>query len=234
MWTRLFVAALAPLLLAAVPLVAQQPPPKPKPTTPAPPAPKPTTAPKPAAAPAPAPAPAAAQAASATTAVRAISQVGKRRPEIEATGGVGYSIVDLGSWAGEGIVSNSKLAYWGAGRVFFPVGTSISVGVEVGYHYHFWWTTPSMGYSWVYTYDAAAAHAAVLLRLPLSPSFTADVGPAMHFFSGGTKPGVVGALMYHIPVGPSINIPVGVRADAIFTSPILIPVVLSAGVGIKL
>ena len=232
MRTRLFVAALAPLLLAAAPLVAQQQPaPKPQPTTPAP---KPTPAPTPAAAPAPAPAPAAARAPPATTAARAISQVGKRRPEIEATGGVGYSIVDLSSWAGEDIVSNSKLARWGAGRVFFPVGTTLSVGVEVGYHYHFWWTTPSIGNSWVYTYDAAAVHAAVLLRLPLSPGFTADVGPAMHFFGAGTKPGVVGALMYHIPVGLSINIPVGVRADAIFTNPILIPVVLSAGVGIKL
>jgi len=226
MRTLRIVAALAPLLICAAPLGAQQQPaPKPKPAAPA----KPTSAPIPAAAPAPAatPVPAAAS-------VSSLARIGTRRPQIEFTGGVGYAIVDLSSWAGEGIVSNSKLAYWGAGRVFFPVGTSISVGVEVGYHYHFWWTTPSMGYSWVYTYNAAAAHAAVLLRLPLSPAFTADVGPAMHFFSAGTKPGVVGALMYHIPVGPSINIPVGVRADAIFTTPILIPVVLSAGVGIRM
>ena len=226
---RSFVAVLAPLLIAFAPLGAQQQPapkPKPKPATPAP---------KPAAAPAPAPAAAApAHVPSATTAARAISQIGKRRVEIEGTGGVGFSIVDLSSWAGEAMVSNSKLARWGAGRVFFPVGTTLSVGVEVGYHYHFWWTTPSMGYSWVYTYSAAAMHAAALVRLPVGPSFTLDVGPAFHFFSAGTKPGVVGALMYHIPVGPNVNIPLGVRADAIFTTPMLIPVVLSAGVGIKL
>jgi len=227
---RSFVAALTLLLIAFAPLGAQQQPaPKPKPPTPAP---KPTTAPKPAA---PAPAAAApAQVPSAAPAARAISQIGKRHVEIEGTGGVGYSIVDLSSWAGETMVSNSKLAKWGAGRVFFPVGTTLSVGVEVGYHYHFWWTTPSMGYSWVYTYSAAAMHAAALVRLPVGPSFTLDVGPAFHFFSAGTKPGVVGALMYHIPVGPNVNIPLGVRADAIFTTPMLIPVVLSAGVGIKL
>ncbi len=229
MRTRSIVAAVAPLLIVATPMAAQQKPTAPTPApatvTPA----KPAAGPKPAAAPKPAPAP------SSPTAARAISQIGKRRPEIEATGGVGYSIVDLSSWAGETITSNSKLARWGAGRVFFPVGRTLSVGAEVGYHYHFWWTTPSLGgNSWVYTYNAAAVHAAALLRLPLSPGLTADVGPAMHFFSAGAKPGVVGSLAYHIPVGPNINIPVGVRADAILTSPMLIPVVLSAGVGIKL
>ena len=222
---RSLVAALTPLLIAFAPLGAQQQPaPKAKPATPAP---------KPAAAHAPAPAAAPAQVPSAASATRAISHIAKQRVEIEGTGGVGFSIVDLSSWAGEAMVSNSKLARWGAGRVFFPVGTTLSVGVEVGYHYHFWWTTPS-GYSWVYTYSAAAVHAAALVRLPVAPSVTVDVGPAFHFFSAGTKPGVVGALMYHIPVGPNVDIPVGVRADAIFTTPMLIPVVLSAGVGIKL
>ena len=219
MRTRMFVAALAPLLLAISPLVAQQQPPKPKPATPAP---KPAV---PVPAPAPAPSP--------TAATRAISQIGKRHVVVEATGGVGYSIVDLGSWAGETMADNSKLAYWGAGRVFFPVGATLSVGVEAGYHYHFWWSTPS-GYSWNYTYTAQAAHAAALVRMPLGTSVTLDVGGALHFFSAGTKPGVVGALLYHIPVAPTVDIPVGVRADAIFTSPMLIPVVLSAGVGFSI
>lgn len=221
--TRKIVAALAPLLICAAPLLARQQP-APKPAAPQP---KPTSTPKPAAVPAPV------AATAPVAAPRALAPVAARRPQLEFTGGAGYAIVDLGTWAGEGILSNSKVAYWGAGRVFFPVGTSLSVGAEVGYHYHFWWSSPS-GYGSTYTYSAAAMHAAALVRLPVGPSFTADVGPALHFFSAGVKPGVVGALSYRIPVGPNIVIPVGVRADAIFTTPMLIPVVLSAGVGFNL
>ena len=223
MRTRKIVAALAPLLICAAPLLARQQP-APKPAAPQP---KPASTPKPAAGPAPVVAPAPAAAA------RALAPAATRRPQIEITGGVGTAVVDLNSWAGETIASNSKLTYWGAGRVFFPVGTSLGVGAELGYHYHFWWSTPS-GYSWNYTYSAAAMHAAALVRFPVAPSFTLDVGPALHFFSAGLKPGVVGALSYRIPVGANIVIPVGVRADAIFTTPMLVPVVLNAGVGFNL
>jgi hypothetical protein len=224
MRARSLLAAVAPLVLAA-PLAGQQ-----KPVTPAPAATPAATpvAPKPAV-PKPTTVPASVPALGRAAAVLAPA----RRPQIEITGGIGTAVVDLGSWAGGTIASSSKLAYWGAGRVFFPVGTSISVGAELGYHYHFWWSTPS-GYSWNYTYSAAAMHAAALLRLPVAPSITADVGAALHFFSAGVKPGVVGALSYRIPVGPNIVIPVGVRADAVFTNPMVLPIVLNAGVGFSL
>ncbi len=222
MHTRTVVAALAGLLLAA-PVVAQQPtPPKGKPTTP-------TAAPAVTPAPAPKPAPAPSVVASSRT----VARVPARRPQLEVTGGVGTAVVDLNGWAGQTLADWNKMSYWGAGRVFFPLGATYSVGAEVGYHYHFWWSTPS-GSSWNYTYSAAAAHAAALLRVPRGRSITGDLGAGFHFFSAGVKPGLVGALSYRIPVGANLAIPVGVRADAIFTNPILVPVVLNAGVGFTL
>jgi len=212
MRARLF-AAVAPLLLAAVPATAQQKPATPPPTPAA--TPKPV-APKPAFAPA------------AVTPVVAPA----RRLRIELTGGVGTSVVDLSSWSGSSANDWSKLAYWGAGRIFFPLGTTLSVGAEVGYHYHFWYTSSS-GYSWNYNYPVAATHVGAMLRVPLAGGFTADVGGAMHFFNT-TRPGVLASLNYHIPIGRSVVIPIGVRADAIFTSPMVIPVVLNAGVGFSL
>jgi len=223
-WT--VVAALAPLLVAAAPLSArQQPAPKPQPAAPAP---KPA-APKPAA---PAPVPAAAPAPSSAAATRALSRIAARRPELEVTGGVGTALVDLSSWSGETMSDWSKTTYWGAARVFFPVGNTLSVGGELGYHYHFWWSTPS-GYSWTYNNSAAAMHAAALVRVPVGTAFTADMGVGFHFFSS-VKAGLVAAFSYRIPAGANLVIPVGIRADAILTDPILVPVVLNVGVGFRL
>jgi hypothetical protein len=216
---RSIIAAIAPLLLAA-PLVGQQ-----KPVTPAPAAtpvaPKPAV-PKPTTVPASVPAPARV----------AVVVAPARRPQIEITGGVGQTMVDLNTWSGSTANNWSKLAYWGAGRVLFPLGNSLRIGAEVGYHYHFWYTSSS-GLSYNYNYPVAATHVGAMVRFPLAGGFTADVGGAIHFFNS-VRPGVLAALSYRIPIGPSLVIPIGVRADAVFTNPMVMPIVLNAGVGFSL
>jgi len=205
MRVRTLVAALAPLLVA-VPALGQ----KPAPNLPKP---KPATG-----QPAPAqPAPAAAT---------------QSRMTFEVTGGVGYSIVDMKTWSGYTINNSSAMAYWGAARLIFP-GSGVRFGIEGGYHYHFWYNYYPGGTSYPYQYDVSAAHVAALVRLPLGAHGTFDLGGAMHFLTPNKFGGLV-ALMYHIPLGQALELPIGVRADAILTTPVLIPVVLSAGLGFKL
>jgi hypothetical protein len=79
-----------------------------------------------------------------------------------------------------------------------------------------------------------ATHVAGMVRLPVAPLFTLDLGGGMHFFNNaGTHPGALAALNFNVPAG-KLTIPVGVRADAIFTDPMLLPVVLNAGVRLSL
>ncbi len=171
-------------------------------------------------APAPAPKPAAAA-------------VAARPLQLEITGGLGITAVDVNTWAGRSANDWGTLAYWGAARLLFPVGATLRVGVEAGYAYHFWYNYYPGGVSWVYEYSVSATHVAGLIRLPLGPRVNADLGAGMHFFDGATKIGALGALSYDLVVG-NLVIPIGVRADLITTNPTLVPVVLKTGVRFSL
>lgn len=154
------------------------------------------------------------------------------RLTFEITGGVGYSIVDMNQWSGIPVNNWSNMVKWGAARLVFP-GSGMRFGIEGGYHYHFWYNYYPGGTSYPYQYEVSAAHAAGFVRMPLGARTTFDVGGAVHFFNS-TKFGALASLMYHIPLGANMDLPIGVRADAILTTPILIPVVVSAGFGFKL
>lgn len=204
MRTRRILAALAPLLIAAAPATGQKPVTGRKPARPSP------TAPLGAVAPAP-------------------------RLQIEITGGIGITVVNMDSWSSSTADDWGTINHWGAGRLLIPLGGGLRIGAEAGYHYHFWYTTHPAGVSYRYEYDVTATHVAGLVRLPLGPRFTADVGGGMHFFNNaGTHPGALAALTYHVPLGGSLTLPIGVRADAIFTDPMVMPIVLNAGLGFTL
>lgn len=193
-------AALAPLL-AVTPLMGQQ-----KPATPPPP---------PASPP-------------------AVAAVDTSYLQLELTGGVGVTAMDLTTWTTNktGTLASdwAMTAFWGSARLLLPLGSgNTRLGFELGYHHHFWWNQPS-GFSWVYYNKVTAFDLAAMIRLPLGTRFTADLGGGFHMFNkAGTHPGVLGALNYNIPAGPVV-IPVGVRADAIFADPLIVPIVLNAGV----
>ena len=211
MRARNLAAAVAPFLFAIAPLAAQ-----PKPAT---------TQPKPAtlaAAPAPAPA-------------RAAVAVPSRL-QFEVTGGAGTTIVSMSSWAAPVSPNNwGTVNYWVAGRVLFPLGKSAKLGLEAGYHYHFWWNDYVGPPSYTYQYDVTAKHVAAMVRLPIAVRTTLDLGAGLHFFNNaGTHPGALAALMYHIPLTQTLDLPVGIRAEAIFTNPTIIPVVANVGLGFRL
>ncbi len=198
MRTLTIAAALSPLLLAALPAMAQVRPPTPAPTT--------------------------------TATQRSGHAPAGRRLQFEVTGGVGYTAVDVDTWAGKPANDWNTLAYWGAARLLLPMGSSLRLGVEVGYHYHFWYHAyPGGTVSWVYQYDVAATHVAGMVRFPVGTHFSADLGAGLHLFDAGAKPGVLAALSYDIPVG-NLAIPIGVRADYVLTNPALLPIVLNTGV----
>ena len=205
MRARSLVAALAPLLVTAAPALAQRPTPPP---------PKPAPAARVATAPAP-----------------------KANLVLEITGGVGYTVVNMDSWAGvvNGVNNWNNMAYWGAARLLFPMSGGLRFGVEAGYNYHFWYNYYPGGTSYPYEYQVNATHVAGLVRFPLGTHFTADLGAGVQMFNrAGTHPEALAALKYHIPLSARVDLPIGVRADAILSNPLLVPVRLSAGLGFKL
>ncbi len=207
MRARTLAAALAPLLFTAVavaPALAQRP--TPPPPKPAAPAARNVAAPAP-----------------------------KGNLVLEITGGVGYTVVNMDSWAGTAANNWDNIAYWGAARLLFPMSGGLRFGVEAGYNYHFWYNYYPGGTSYPYEYQVNATHVAGLVRFPLGTRFTADLGGGVQMFNrAGTHPEALAALKYHIPLSAKLDLPIGVRADAILSNPILVPVRLSAGIGIKL
>jgi hypothetical protein len=154
--------------------------------------------------------------------------------QFEITGGVGVTVVNMGTWAGETVNNSSAVNYGGAGRVLFPLGKSMMLGVEAGYSYHFWWNYYVGPPSYTWQYDVTAWHVAAMVRLPIAVRTTLDLGGGLHIFNrAGTYPGVLAALTYHIPLTQTLDLPVGVRADAILTSPTIIPVVATVGLGFR-
>jgi hypothetical protein len=158
------------------------------------------------------------------------------RLQLEFTGGLGYTIVSMGSWAGTNLNNWNQVAYWGSARLLLPVGTDLKVGVELGYHYLFWYTYYVGPPSYNYQYNVNSTDVGAMLRLPVGVArrFTLDLGGAFHSFNNaGTHVGALAALNYAIPAG-KITVPVGLRADFIFTNPMLVPVALNAGVRLSL
>jgi len=206
MRARRVVAAFAPLLIAAAPMAGQQ---------------------KPAA---PTSSPARLAAVAAPAPVLGVTPT----LQLEVTGGVGFTVVNMDSWGGALLNNFSKMAYWASARLLIPTGTGLRLGVEAGYHYFFWWNDYVGPPSYIYQYTVTATHLAGLVRLPVAPRITLDLGGGMHFFNNaGTHAGALAALNLNLPAG-KVTIPIGVRADAIFTNPMLLPVVLNAGVRFSL
>jgi hypothetical protein len=162
------------------------------------------------------------------------AQPAASRIQIEITGGVGITVVDMSAWAGATVNNSSAVNYGGAGRVLFPLGKSTRLGLEAGYNYHFWWNVYVGPPSYTYQYSATSTHVAAMVRLEVAKRTSLDLGGALHIFdNAGTKPGALAALMYHIPLTQTLDLPVGVRADAIFTNPTIIPVVATVGLGFR-
>jgi len=208
MRARRLASALVPLLAVAAPLAAQRP-------TTTPPAAPATAQPRPAA-PVPPAAPVVAPVAP--------------RVQFEFNGGIGVTVVNMSTWAGATVNNSSAVNYGGAGRVLFPLGKSMRLGLEAGYDYHFWWNVYVGPPSYTYQYSVTATHVAAMVRMPIAVRTTLDLGAGLHMFNNaGTKPGALAALTYHIPLTQTLDLPVGVRADAIFTDPTIIPVVATVG-----
>lgn len=151
---------------------------------------------------------------------------------VEVLGSIGTTVVSMDTWAGSPASDWSTLAYGGMGRLLMPLGTTTKIGVEAGYRYLFWWTYAPSGYN--YTYAVTATHVAGFVRVPLGTTITVDVGAAAHFFNNaGTHVGALGTLLYHLKLGATSELILGVRADAIFTSPMLLPVTANAGIGVR-
>jgi hypothetical protein len=162
------------------------------------------------------------------------AQPAAQRIQVEINAGVGVTVVNMGTWAGATVNNSSAVNYGGAGRVLFPLGKSARLGVEAGYTYHFWWNVYVGPPSYTYQYAVTATHVAAMVRLPIAVRTTLDLGGGFHMFNkAGTHPGALAALTYHIPLTATLDLPVGVRADAIFTNPTIIPVVATVGLGFR-
>jgi hypothetical protein len=155
--------------------------------------------------------------------------------QIEGVLGLGTTAIDANQWAGTQARGSGTINYGGAVRALLPFRQGLRIGLEAGYQRLFWVQYVPGGASSPYTYEITATHVVGFLRRTLIPHLTVDVGGGFHFLNNaGTKVGVLGSVMYHIPIGPTLEIPVGFRVDAVFATPTVVPVALNAGIGLHL
>ncbi len=158
------------------------------------------------------------------------------RMTLEISGGLGITNVAMSQWAGFEPNDWGTLAYSASARLLFPSKKSIRFGVEAGYGYDFWYNYFPGGTSFPYQIDVSGEHVAALVRLGGMTHLTADIGAGLYIFDteGGTDPGILLNLAYHVPLSGRLEALIQLRSDAIFTSPVITPVTLNVGLGLPL
>lgn len=154
---------------------------------------------------------------------------------LEVTGGIGTTVVDVDAWAGIAANDWGTVAYSATGRLFFlTLGGGARVGAEAAYRYFFWYNYYPGTTTYPYQYDVTATQISGVVRFPMGARMSADVGAGMYVFEGGSEFGGHVALGYHLPLSPTMTLPVQVRADYVVTDPSLIPITVNAGIGFRL
>ena len=156
---------------------------------------------------------------------------------IEVHGGIGYTSVDLEAWAGtepnewDQTMTQIEVQY------FFSQVGDLTIGVELGYQYFFWYEVviPFGATRLFRGRSAEANHLMAMGRYELSNKLYADLGLGMIFFEDWTDIGLSGALGYRIKVNEKLTIPVKFRAGIVLDNDAnLIPIGISIGLSYKM
>ena len=156
---------------------------------------------------------------------------------IEVHGGIGYTSVDIEAWAGtepnewDQTMSQIEVQY------FFSQVGELSIGVELGYQYFFWYEVIiPFGTTRLFSGRSAEAnHLMAVGRYEFTDKMFADLGLGMIFFEDFTDYGLSGALGYRIQVNEKLAIPVKFKAGIVLDNDAnLIPLGISIGLSYKM
>jgi hypothetical protein len=108
-------------------------------------------------------------------------------------------------------------------RMLLPVGREGSAGLEVGRAVDLALGEPRVQ-------DILA-----LLRLPAAPDVSVETGLGMYWAGAlGSHPGFHAGVLWHQPFTGRLEVPIGVRVDAVFSQPMIMPITVTFGVGWRL
>ncbi len=156
---------------------------------------------------------------------------------IEIHGGIGYTSVDLEAWAGtepnewDQTMSQIEVQY------FFSQVGDLTIGVELGYQYFFWYevvipfgSTRLFRGRW-----AEANHLMAIGRYEFNDKLYADVGLGMIYFEDWTDIGLSGALGYRFRANEKLAVPVKFKAGLVLDNDAnLIPLGITIGLAYKM
>lgn len=150
---------------------------------------------------------------------------------LEVSGGAGFTSVDVKKWGGSGATNEEQLLTAIDLRAFlFEVG-GFQLGAEAGYRYFFYYET-AFGPTTLYR-DIDANRFGVVVRRSLGKFVGVDAGAATYQFPGGSDLGVSGALVFRIPLGAKLSVPLHVRADVVLSDPMITAPAATAGLSFK-
>jgi hypothetical protein len=159
----------------------------------------------------------------------------KAQVVLEVDGGVGYTMVDVPSWAGSEPEDWSQFAQHYNAQVFFQTKSMLGFGINVGRHQLF-----SYDYSYYYGdfpiyphYDVAATRVMGLVRLQAKKLFV-DFGAGVYMFDDFTDPAIVSTVGYRIPLSSSLGLPIKFNWGLVFDADgRLLPLSITAGLSYR-
>jgi hypothetical protein len=108
-------------------------------------------------------------------------------------------------------------------RILLPAGRESSLGLEVGRAMDLDLDEPQV------------QNLIAMLRLPASRDVNVETGLGLYWAQGlGSHPGFHAAVLWHQPFSGRVDVPIGVRVDAVFSQPMIMPITVTFGVGWRL
>ena len=131
---------------------------------------------------------------------------------LEVAGGGGITMLNRDQWLGTSLSDWNQGSHRYGARVFLAM-KGISIGAEVARQRLYW---AQLDATWSYaerTYEATVVGA--LVRIPMGGRLRADLGVASYMFASFSDYGGNVALGYFLPLGPQLELPITIRADAV-------------------
>jgi len=136
---------------------------------------------------------------------------------LEAHAGLGYTSVNVDTWAGSSLNDWRQVAYVGYAQVFFLKSKKLSLGAEVGGQYFFWYNValPFGTTTILADRNVKANRVMAVVRLQGAGKLFGEAALGAHLFDGFTDGGAAAAVGYMLSGGGKVSIPIKVRADFI-------------------
>lgn len=154
---------------------------------------------------------------------------------IEFDGGVGYSSVDMTSWAGDEPSEWGQMTSYYGLNILFPLSEKISIGGGVRHHYLFWYDIryPFGNTTTTLTREVQATRIAANIRFNFNRLFI-DVAPGLYLFEDFSDFSVTGSLGYNIRLTEKLALPLRISAGFIADAETsIIPITGGAGLSYR-